>query len=94
MKKVVLPIPALENPGVPEAMELALEERNKADYRCYMILQRLEEEVGFDILLQKMAEYHDDEEVDEFAKEMRSALRDRRIANERFIGLVAGHEKP
>ncbi len=78
--------PALENPEVAAKVNKVLEQRNHADYLCYMALKNILPHLD-DALLD--APPRSGLEYSEVA-ECRTAIKDREELNEKFMLLVSG----
>ncbi len=68
----------IDSPIIQKKMDKALQDRNQADYDCYLILQRMEEEGHLDNIFS------------DFRTEISQAISRRIEANDQFMRIVGG----
>ena len=70
-----------------DSIEDVLENRNKADYRCYMALKMLIDNCDPEVLKDMIADYNggEDDFAEDIVTEIQDALMDRDVVDTRFI---------
>ena len=87
MSERVALCPGLEKPGQAEKAEKHLQDRNHADYQCYMLLRDLLDSAGGKSL---RGAFYDPEKGAEWVERARDWVDNRQAANEAFLNAVAG----